>query len=100
MNNTKRQDIMEGHRLIRNFQREREQNKEITNFEWKELQLVKEQLSESINDLKKEFDRNRDNSEKQYDIFGDVGMLKHYIDSIENIERGFKKISEKYGWNK
>jgi len=95
-----KEKFIEGHRFIRNYQREREISEEIINFEWKELQLVKNQLSKSINDIKKEFDRNEDNSEKQYDIFGDVDTLKHYIDNIENIERGFKKISEKYGWDK
>lgn len=25
-----------------------------------------------------------------------VGIIKHYIDNIENIERGFKDISKKY----
>jgi len=99
MNTTKRDKIMEGHKLIRNFQREREKSEEITNFKWKELELVKKQLTVSVNDLKREFE-NTDNAEKQSDIFGDVGTLKHYIDSIENIERGFKKISEKYGWDK
>ncbi len=100
MTDIKRDRIMEGHRLIRDFQREREIPEEITNFEWKELELVKKQLTESINDLKIEFDKNMDNTERQGDIIGDAGMLKHYIDSVENIEKGFKKISEKYGWNK
>jgi len=95
-----KEKFIEGHRLIRNFKREREQNKEITNFEWKELQLIKKQLTKSIYDLKIEFDKNTDNNEKQQDIFGDVGMFKHYITNIENIERGFKTISEKYEWDK
>ena len=98
MTNKKRQDIMEGHRLIRNFQRERENPEEVTNFQWKELELIKRKLTESVNDLKIEFDKSTDNAEKQGDIIGDAGMLKHYIDSIENIEKGFKEISKKYGW--
>ncbi len=100
MTNTKRDKIMEGHRLIRDFQREREIPEEIVSFQWKELELVRRQLTESINDLKIEFDKNMDNTERQGDIFDDVGMIKHYIDSIENIERGFRKISKKYGWDK
>lgn len=100
MNSTKKDRFIEGHRLIRNFQRERERVEEITEFKWKELELIKKQLTESINALKKEFDNNKDNPEKQQDIFSDVGIIKHYIDSIENIERGFKQISKKYGWDK
>jgi len=96
MTNTKRDRIMEGHRLIRNFQREREKPEEVTNFQWKELELIKRKLTESIKELKIEFDKS--DAEKQGDIFDDVGTIKHYIDSIENIEKGFKEISKKYGW--
>jgi len=95
----KRDKLLEGHRLIRNFQREREVEEDVTIFKWKELGLVKKQLLESMEDLKMEVGK-VDDEEKQRDIVEDLLLLKHYISKIIDIEKGFNKISEKYEWNK
>lgn len=96
----KRDKLMEGHRLIREFKREEKKCEEITTFELKELGDVKNLLSKKMDDLRSEMEKNKGLFEKQQDIASDMGTIKHYIDNIENIERGLKDISKKYCLNK
>ncbi len=94
-----REEIMEGHRLIRNFQREKEKEL-IVEFEWKELKLVHKGLCELIEDLKKEMEKNKDDMEKQFDIAADMGNINHFISNCKVMELGINRISKKYGWDK
>lgn len=95
-NKEQKDRLMEGHRLIREFKREERKCEEIINFEWKELGDVKNRLSKQMDELRVEMEKNKGVFEKQQDIASDMGTIKHYIDNIENIERGFKSISKKY----
>lgn len=97
----KEDKLIEGHRFIRNFQREerKEEDIGIKDFKWKELGIVKKQLLESMEDLKLEVSKTND-EKKQMDIVEDLLILKHYISQVQDIEKGFNQISEKYGWNK
>ncbi len=95
-----REEIMEGHRLIRNFQREKEKELIVNEFKWKELELVYKSLCEKLEDLKKDMERNKDNMEKQFDIAADMGNINHFISNCKIMEIGINGISKKYGWDK
>lgn len=95
-----REKFVEGHRLIRNFQREREKELIITEFKWKELELVYKSLREIIEDLKKEMEKNKDSMEKQFEIAADMGNINHFISNCKIMEIGMNNISKKYGWDK
>ncbi len=98
---TKKDDrLMEGHRLIRNFEREKEKEIVINEFKWKEIGIVHKQLLETIEELKREMDKNKDSMEKQFDIAADIGNINHFISNCKIMEIGVNRIAEKYRWNK
>lgn len=96
----KKEELMEGHRLIRNFQREKEKELVVDKFKWKELELVNTQLNNVIVDLKKEMVKNEDNIEKQFEIAADMGNINHFINNCKIMEIGINRISKEYGWDK
>jgi len=95
-----REKFIEGHRLIRNFQREKEKEIVVTEFKWKELELVHKSLYENMEELKKEMEKNKDNIEKQFEIAADMGNINHFINNCKIMEIGMNNISKKYGWDK
>jgi len=95
-----KEKFIEGHRLIRNFQKEKREELIVNEFKWKELELVHKSLCENIEDLKKEMEKNKDNMEKQFDIAADMGNINHFISNCKIMEIGINSISKKYGWDK
>lgn len=99
-NNMDREKFIEGHRLIRNFKREKREELIVNEFKCKELELIHKSLCENVEELKKEMEKNKDNIEKQFDIADDMGNIKHFIHNCKIMEIGMNNISKKYGWDK
>ena len=95
-----REKFLEGHRLIKNFKREKGEELIITEFKWKELELVHKSFCENIEKLKKEMEKNKDSTEKQIEIAADMGNINHFINNCKIMEIGINNISKKYGWDK
>lgn len=51
-------------RTWREFKREERKCEEVVNFEWKELGSIKSRLSETLDELKEEMIKNKDNFDK------------------------------------